>query len=459
MGVYKEGKNWKVQVYYKDWQGNRKRKQKRGFRTKGEAKEWERDFLQQQSQGVDIEFGNFLEIYYKDMDVRLRENTMYTKRYIIDLKIKPYFEKKILSEITVADVRAWQNELLTYKDKNGKGYSPTYLKTVNCQLTAIFNYAMRYYNLQDNPCRKAGAIGKSKGEPKDFWMQEEFNAFLETVSDKPETRMAFLLLYWTGMRIGELLALTYNDINLEEKTISINKSYQRLKGKDMITQPKTPKSIRVITMPDFLAEEFREYCSHLYGIMKKERLFRFTKSHMEHCMATGIERSGVKRIRLHDLRHSHASNNTEYNYTEFSENESYQYLSEQEKGRDRIQERNEYRQLIHDNIEYEILCQSYGTGRVEELVELMLDAICSTKTYQQINGEAVPTQVVKSRLLKVGYEHIQYVFFSLDRSTSKVKNIRQYMLTVLYNAPATINQFYDAEVRHDMYWGKDIPDR
>ena len=173
MGVYKEGKNWKVQVYYKDWQGNRKRKQKRGFRTKGEAKEWERDFLQQQSQGVDIEFGNFLEIYYKDMDVRLRENTMYTKRYIIDLKIKPYFEKKILSEITVADVRAWQNELLTYKDKNGKGYSPTYLKTVNCQLTAIFNYAMRYYNLQDNPCRKAGAIGKSKGEPKDFWMQEE----------------------------------------------------------------------------------------------------------------------------------------------------------------------------------------------------------------------------------------------------------------------------------------------
>ena len=84
---------------------------------------------------------------------------------------------------------------------------------------------------------------------------------------------------------AELLALTYNDINLEEKTISINKSYQRLKGKDMITQPKTPKSIRVITMPDFLAEEFREYCSHLYGIMKKERLFRFTKSHMEHWMA------------------------------------------------------------------------------------------------------------------------------------------------------------------------------
>ena len=170
--------------------------------------------------------------------------------------------------------------------------------------------------------------------------------------------------------------------------------------------------------------------------------------------------SGSLKNKLQEVSKTNC-NNTEYNNTEFSENESYQYLSEQEKGKgkDRIQERNEYRQLIHDNIEYEILCQSYGTGRVEELVELMLDAICSTKTYQQINGEAVPTQVVKSRLLKVGYEHIQYVFFSLDRSTSKVKNIRQYMLTVLYNAPATINQFYDAEVRHDMYWGKDIPDR
>ena len=103
--------------------------------------------------------------------------------------------------------------------------------------------------------------------------------------------------------IGELLALTYNDINLEEKTISIDKFYQRLKEKDMITQPKTPKSIRIITMPDFLANEFREHCSHLYGIIKNERLFHFTKSHMEYCMAAGIEKSGVKRIRLHALRH------------------------------------------------------------------------------------------------------------------------------------------------------------
>ena len=165
--------------------------------------------------------------------------------------------------------------------------------------------------------------------------------------------------------------------------------------------------------------------------------------------------SGSLKNKLQEVSKTNC-NNTEYNNTESSKTEPY--LSIQEQDMDKIRERSVYRQIIHDNIEYDILCQSYRADSVEELVELMLDAICSTKPYQQINGEAVPTQVVKSRLLKVGYEHIQYVFFSLDRSTSKVKNIRQYMLTVLYNAPVTINQFYDAEVRHDMYWGNDIPD-
>lgn len=123
------------------------------------------------------------------------------------------------------------------------------------------------------------------------------------MEDKPETKMAFLLLYWTGMRIGELLALTYNDIDLEKRTISVNKSYQRIEGRDIITPPKTPKSKRIITIPPFLTEELKEYTSHLYGIMAGERMFRFTKSYMEHEIIRGIKASGVKRIRLHDIRH------------------------------------------------------------------------------------------------------------------------------------------------------------
>ncbi|MDD3220153.1 MAG: site-specific integrase [Lachnospiraceae bacterium] len=301
MSVYKEGKSWKVQAYYEDWQGKKRRKQKRGFKTKGEAKVWERDFLQKQRRSVDINFENFVEIYFEDMEHRLRENTMITKRYIMELKVTPYFKEKMLSDISTADIRAWQNLLLK------EGYADTYLKTIHCQLAALFNYAVRYYDLKDNPCKKAGCIGKSKSGEMEFWTQEEFEQFLSAVEDKLQARIGFLLLFWTGMRIGELLALTYNDIDMKKKTISITKSYQRLKGKDVITEPKTPKSKRVISMPDFLVEELKEYTSHLYGIGKKDRMFPFTKSYMEHCIIKGIQDSGVKRIRLHDLRHSHAS--------------------------------------------------------------------------------------------------------------------------------------------------------
>ena len=92
----------------------------------------------------------------------------------------------------------------------------------------------------------------------EFWTKQEFKQFLPSMDKKPEARMAFLLLYWTGMRIGELLALTYEDIDLEKRIISISKSYQRLDGKDVITPPKTPKSNRKITIPSFLAEELKD---------------------------------------------------------------------------------------------------------------------------------------------------------------------------------------------------------
>lgn len=197
MAATRDGKMWRCQFYYKDWQGVSRKKNKRGFKTKSKAEQWERDFLQQQQKDLNINFENFVQIYYEDMEHRLRENTMRTKKFIIDLKIIPYFKKKNMSEIKTSDVRAWQNALMK------KGYSETYLKTVNNQLAAIFNYAVRYYDLKDNPCRKAGSIRKSHAGEREFWTKQEFKQFLATVEDKPETKMAFLLLYWTGMRIGD----------------------------------------------------------------------------------------------------------------------------------------------------------------------------------------------------------------------------------------------------------------
>lgn len=296
----KTGK-WLIQYRYTDWQGKRRKSTKRGFTTKREAEEWLRNFLITQNADFDMKFEEFWKMYCADMETRLREHTMRTKKYIVELKILPYFGKKRVNDITAADIRQWQNELIK------KGYSPTYLKTINNQLSAIFNYAVRYYDLKSNPCAKAGSMGKSKAEEMDFWTGEEFRKFIDSVMNKRLSYMAFMTLYWTGMRLGELLALTPKDVDLEKRTISITKSYQRLGRKDVITPPKTPKSKRVITIPEFLAADIKDYMDSLYDLQEDDRLFPITKYYLEHEMQRGIKESGVKRIRLHDLRHSHAS--------------------------------------------------------------------------------------------------------------------------------------------------------
>lgn len=296
----KTGK-WLIQYRYTDWQGKRRKSTKRGFATKREAEEWLRNFLITQKADFDMKFEDFWKMYCADMETRLREHTMRTKKYIVELKILPYFGNKRVNDITVADIRQWQNELIKM------GYSPTYLKTINNQLSAIFNYAVRYYDLKSNPCAKAGSMGKSKAEETDFWTGEEFRKFIDSVMNKRLSYMAFMTLYWTGMRMGELLALNPKDVDLEKRTISITKSYQRLGKKDVITPPKTPKSKRVITIPEFLAADIKDYMDSLYELQENDRLFPITKYYLEHEMQRGIKESGVKRIRVHDLRHSHAS--------------------------------------------------------------------------------------------------------------------------------------------------------
>ena len=296
----KTGK-WLIQYRYTDWQGKRRKSTKRGFATKREAEEWLRNFLITQKADFDMKFADFWKMYCADMETRLREHTMRTKKYIVELKILPYFGNKRVNDITAADIRQWQNELIKM------GYSPTYLKTINNQLSAIFNYAVRYYDLKSNPCAKAGSMGKSKAEEMDFWTGEEFRKFIDSVMNKRLSYMAFMTLYWTGMRMGELLALNPKDVDLEKRTISITKSYQRLGKKDVITPPKTPKSKRVITIPEFLAADIKDYMDSLYELQENDRLFPITKYYLEHEMQRGIKESGVKRIRVHDLRHSHAS--------------------------------------------------------------------------------------------------------------------------------------------------------
>ena len=110
-----------------------------------------------------------------------------------------------------------------------------------------------------------------------------------------------------------------------------------------------------------------------------------------------------------------------------------------------------YREMIMENIEYDCLTERYGRERLDGVVELMLETVCSKRPYIRIAGDEYPKEVVKSRLLKLSSTHVEYVFDVLDKNTSKVHNIKAYLLTALYNAPATIDHYYRAEVNHDLY--------
>ena len=309
MPVFKNEDNgtWYVMARYVNWKGERKQKCKRGFATKREAQEWERMFKLQTSSDLDMSFEAFTELYINDVKNRLKENTWLTKEHIIRTKILPYFGKLKISEISTKEIIAWQNEMLAYRDEKKKPYSQTYLKTLHNQLSAIFNHAVRYYELRSNPAAKVGNMGSEEHKDMLFWTKEEYKKFSFEMMDKPVSFYAFEMLYWCGIREGELLALTPADFNFDKETVTINKSYQRLKGQDVITSPKTKKSNRTIKMPQFLCEEMKEYLGMIYGLKKKDRIFTVTKSYLHHEMDRGAKAVGVKRIRIHDLRHSHIS--------------------------------------------------------------------------------------------------------------------------------------------------------
>lgn len=264
MTVIKNQKSntYEVRTYYKDWTGVRKQKTKRGFKRKCDAQEWERAFKLKENLSLDMYFEDFVDLYLNDIKSRIKYNTWLTKKHIVEKKILPYFSKKKLQEIKPSDIRQWQNTMMNYRNKQGEGYSQVYLKTIHNQLSAILNHAVNFYDLKSNAARKAGSMGKERTKEMLFWTKEEYMKFIEAVADKPISFYAFEILYWCGVRMGELLALTPADFDFQACTIRINKSYQRLEGKDIITDPKTVKSNRMITMPEFLSEELESYATN-----------------------------------------------------------------------------------------------------------------------------------------------------------------------------------------------------
>ena len=303
MPTYKDDKRgtWYCKIRYTDWQGNRRETTKRGFATKREAKEYEEEYRRKMSGTSDMTLESLYQLYIADSKQTIKESSVDTVMSTLQTHVLPSLGKMNLTDITPAVIRRWQNGL-AHKPTHYKNrpLSPTMIKNINRKLCTMLNFAVRYYGLKQNPLQVTGQTGKYERRV-DFWSKEEFEQFLSAVKH-PLYKCLFTLLYYTGMRIGESLALTRDDFNRETNVLRINKNYTQ---KKRTTTPKTDYSERYITIPQKVSDM-------LQGILERlaydtDRLFPLYYGKVSYHYHKAIELSGVRDLDLHCLRHAHAS--------------------------------------------------------------------------------------------------------------------------------------------------------
>ena len=303
MPVYKDEttNTWYCRFYGVSWDGKKKQTTKRGFKTKREAQKWETDTKAANAASMNVTLTKFVDVYFEDKKGELKERSVYNKRCMINAYIIPTMGNRKMNEITSADIIQWLNLM------REKGYSQTYLRMIQNQLTALFTHATNIYGLSSNPCKRVKKMGKSDADELNFWTKDEYDQFIATIDKEDRYYVLFEILFWCGCRIGEVLALTKNDVDFKNNQISITKTYFRMKSQDVISTPKTEQSARVVDIPEFLKLEIQEYVDRLYKYPDDERLFPVVAEAVQHKMKRHIEISGVKKIRVHDLRHSHVA--------------------------------------------------------------------------------------------------------------------------------------------------------
>ena len=213
----------------------------------------------------------------------------------------PYFGDKQINTIIAADIIKWQSTIIE------NNFSDAYLRALQNQLTALFTHATKIYDLHDNPCKKVSKMGNYETSSMTFWTKEEYEQFREQLKIGSQYYVLFETLFWTGMREGEMLALTKSDIDLVAMQIHITKTYYRKDRKDVITSPKTKQSIRTIDIPEFLRDELSEYMNRIYGLQDNDRIFPVVAEAVQHKLKREVEKGKLKKIRVHDFRHSHVA--------------------------------------------------------------------------------------------------------------------------------------------------------
>lgn len=302
MPAYKDKirKTWYAQFRVSDGNGNYTTIKKRGFKTKKEALAYEADFGDHYSPSSFLKISEMVETYLNDCENHLRPKTMYNKRRYFRLYILPYFGNLRMKDMIPVRVLNWENELLK------KNVSPTLVELSFIQLSSVFNFYMKYHGLKSNPAKLAGCIVSAPQKKYNFWTLDEFHKFLDWNPDKGILTLCIKILYYTGMRIGELKALTLSDIDFSENTISISKTFSTVDGNVYINPPKTDSGNRTILIPPFLMKQVKDYVDSIY-LMPDTLLFPVYESSIRNLLNKASNVLGLPHIRIHDLRHSNAS--------------------------------------------------------------------------------------------------------------------------------------------------------
>ena len=329
--IAKDGDKFRVTYrYYDPATGITKNTCKRGFKLKREAKKWIEtelpsiiEALEQKRKTIStMTMDELIEeyLFYKKMHVRI--TTFETKKHIIETKILPYFAGRLVVDIEPYDIMQWQHHLSesqkvvkeTVVSNSGKEkvvktqecYSDTYLRTINNQLVAIFNYAVAIRRLPTSPCKGLYKIGAKDAPEREIWEPEEFAKFIRTQEHNPLLYYAFCTLFWTGMREAELLGIRSKDLDFKNGIINVKDGYHKVKGK-VDKGLKNGESLRPVKIPSFLANELQEFVESLGPMDPNARIFVTSKSTLLKHIHEGAARAGVKDIYVHCLRHSYIS--------------------------------------------------------------------------------------------------------------------------------------------------------
>lgn len=288
---------WNARFTIKLINGNSKRIYKRGFKSKKEALEYEKNMILDNSLGSNIQFRKIVDKYLEYKKMRVKESSFLNLKSIF--KNITFFDNFILSEITPKIISDFQNELI-------KTYKPSTVKIININLRMLFTWCVRYRNLSHNPFDMVERLKIETSKEINIITVDEFNQIVEQVNNE-DMKLMFKLLFWTGLRIGEARALKIDDIDFENKTISVTKNYTKLHGKESLTSPKTKRSNRIIRIDDKLVEDIKEYLDKALYIIDDDFIFRHQKTSYTAKFKKVVLKVLKKDLRIHDLRHSHAS--------------------------------------------------------------------------------------------------------------------------------------------------------